>query len=77
MMKKYLQSKNLTEVFDLSIDYFESRMEIELFEGVHYFIPPTESKTKKAVLWDIEALDAWIRGEHNPDHELDELLKRR
>jgi len=76
-MQKYIQTKNLTKVFDLSVDYFKNRMEIEFFEGVHYFIPPTTSKTKKAVLWDCEAINRWIRGECNPDKELDELLKRR
>jgi len=76
-MKKYIQTKNLTKVFDLSIDYFKTRMEIEFFEGIHYFIPPTTSKTKKAVLWDFEAIDRWIRGEQNQNEELAELLERR
>lgn len=76
-MKKYIQSKNLPTIYDLSIDYFISRQEKELFEGIHYFIPPTTSKTKKAVLWDIEALENWIRGCKNQNKELQELLNRK
>lgn len=76
-MKKYLQTKNLRTIFDLSTDYFESRQETEFFKGIHYFIPPNKSKTKKAVLWDIEAVDNWIRSNNNPDTELQELLNRK
>lgn len=75
-MQKYCQTKNLKSIFDLSLDYFTSRMNIDFFEGLHYFIPPTNSKTKKAVLWDINALESWIRGNHNNDKETQELLSR-
>ena len=75
-MKKYVQTKNLCEIFDLSVDYFQKRMDKELIKGIHYFIPPTTSKTKKAVLWDIEALENWLRG-NQVDAELENLLGRR
>ncbi|MCX6050974.1 MAG: hypothetical protein NTZ60_00485 [Campylobacterales bacterium] len=75
-MKKYAQTKNLCEIFDLSVDYFQKRMDNEFINGVHYFIPPTTSKTKKAVLWDIEALENWLRG-NQVDSELENLLGRR
>lgn len=75
-MKKYSQTKNLYEIFDLSVDYFQKRMDNEFTKGIHYFIPPTSSKTKKAVLWDIEALENWLRG-NQVDSELENLLGRR
>ncbi len=75
-MKKYAQTKNLCEIFDLSVDYFQKRMDNDFVKGVHYFIPPTTSKTKKAVLWDIEALENWLRG-NQVDSELENLLGRR
>ena len=75
-MKEYIQTKNLNDIFDLSIDYFKIRMNKEFIEGIHYFIPPTTSKTKKAVLWDLQALHDWIRS-NNVDSELENLLKRR
>ncbi|WP_304543219.1 hypothetical protein [Sulfurimonas microaerophilic] len=75
-MKKYLQTKNLPEIFDLSIDYFQQRMHTEFIKGIHFFIPPTNSKTKKAVLWDIEALENWLKGYEQND-ELENLLARR
>ncbi len=75
-MKKYAQTKNLLEIFDLSVDYFQKRMDNDFIKGVHYFIPPTTSKTKKAVLWDIEALENWLRG-NQVDSELENLLGRR
>ena len=75
-MKKYVQTKNLYAIFDLSADYFQKRMNSELIKGIHYFIPPTSSKTKKAVLWDIEALENWIKCEKT-DSELNNLLARR
>ena len=75
-MKRYIQTKNLPNVFDLSVDYFKIRMNKEFIKGIHYFIPPTSSKTKKAVLWDFEVLDNWIRA-NNVDTELENLLERR
>lgn len=51
-------------------------MNKEFIKGIHYFIPPTSSKTKKAVLWDFEVLDNWIRA-NNVDTELENLLERR
>jgi len=75
-LKKYAQTKNLYEIFDLSVDYFQKRMGSELILGIHYFIPPSNSKTKKAVLWDIEALENWLRG-NQVDSELENLLGRR
>lgn len=75
-MKKYVQTKNLHEIFDLSVDYFQKRMEYDFIKGIHYFIPPTSSKTKKAVLWDIEALENWLKG-NQVDSELENLLGRR
>lgn len=75
-MKKYVQTKNLCEIFDLSIDYFQKRMNSEFIKGIHYFIPPTDSKTKKAVLWNIEALENWIKCDQI-DSDLENLLARR
>lgn len=74
-MKKYIQTKNLQKIFDLSADYFQKRMGKELVEGIHYFVPPSSSKTKRAILWDFEALDNWIRG-NVIDKELENLLQR-
>lgn len=74
-MLTFKQTKNLKEIFDLSDDYFTKRMGKELIEGVHYVIPPSSSKTKKAILWDIDALINWMKG-HQVDQELDELLSR-
>lgn len=75
-MKKYIQEKNLPNIFDLSKDFFVSRKHKDFIQGVHFFIPPNSSKTKKAVLWDIKALEDWLRGNQNPDAELQELLNR-
>jgi len=74
-VKKYIQEKNLKEYFDLSIDYFKSRKGTELFEGVHYFVPPSNSRTKKAILWKIEAVENWLTG-NKINNELDDLLSR-
>ena len=75
-MKKYIQTKNLKDIFDLSPDYFQKRMDSEFINGIHFFIPPTTSKTKRAVLWDIEALENWLKG-NQVDTELKNLLGRR
>jgi len=74
-MPKYVQTKNLSKIFDLSIDFFKRRMFKEFKEGIHFFIPPGSSKTKKAILWDVEAIENWLRGNYI-DPELDELLSR-
>lgn len=71
----FKQTKNLKEIFDLSDDYFTKRMGKELLEGIHYVIPPSSSKTKKAILWDISALVNWMKGNYI-DNELNELLSR-
>lgn len=75
-MKKYIQEKNLPDLFDLSKDFFTKRKESEFIKGIHYFVPPTKSVTKKAVLWDIGAVDDWIRG-NQAENEVLELLKRK
>ncbi|WP_148153527.1 hypothetical protein [Sulfurimonas denitrificans] len=75
-MKKYIQTKNLPTIFDISTDYFSQRMNKEFIEGIHYFIPPTKSKTKKVVLWSIEALENWIKN-YQADDEVKALLDRR
>lgn len=74
-MTIFKQTKNLKEIFDLSDEYFTKRMGKELIEGIHYVIPPSPSKTKKAILWDINALINWMKG-HQVDQELDALLSR-
>lgn len=74
-MNIFKQTKNLKEIFDLSDDYFTKRMGKELVEGIHYVVPPSQSKTKKAILWDVNALINWMKGNHI-DSELDELLSR-
>jgi len=74
--QKFAQTKNLTKIFDLSPDFFQKRINTEFYEGIHFFIPPTSSKTKKAVLWDIDAIDNWIKSKKT-NNELYELLKRR
>lgn len=75
-MKKFCQTKNLESIFDLSADYFQKRMKKDFLLGIHYFVPETSSKTKKAVLWDIKAVENWIRGIES-DSKLDEFLQRR
>jgi hypothetical protein len=69
MIKKYAQIKTLVDIFDLSEDWFKNRMATEehpdkpFKKGLFYFIPDSQSATKKAVLWDIEVVEAYIRGE--------------
>lgn len=68
-MKRYAKLKTLCEIFDLSEDWFKRRMATEahpnnpFVEGIFFFVPPSESSTKKAVLWDVEVMEAYIRGE--------------
>lgn len=75
-MKKYIQEKNLSEIFDLSVDFFRKRKGVEFFKDYHYFVPPSNSSTKKAVMWDIQAVDNWIRG-NQAENEVLELLNRK
>lgn len=77
--REYVQVDNLSQIFDLSVDYFMSRRGIDFFLGVHYFIPPTNSKTKKAILWDLNEIRNWLRSSSSSptvDTELAELLQR-
>jgi hypothetical protein len=80
-MQKYVQLHNLPHIFDLSSDFFRKKMGTEFVEGVHYFIPPGSSKTKKAVLWDITQLEIWLKGGNShqaqkQNNEALQLLKR-
>lgn len=75
-MQKYIQEKNLTKIFDLSIDFFKSRKNKEFFEGIHYFIPPHSSTTKKAILWEVSKVENWLRGCEIED-EILELFNRK
>ena len=74
-----IQQHNLVNVFDLSVDYFKDRININFFEGVHFF-PQSNSKTKKVVLWDILEVKKALKNSNissSPDPEVAELLKRR
>jgi len=61
MQKKYAQIQTLSEIFDVSEEYFRKRMHREFQQGVHFFIPPSTSRTKKIVLWDISAIEKWLK----------------
>ncbi|MDX1808923.1 MAG: hypothetical protein R3331_05250 [Sulfurospirillaceae bacterium] len=76
MEKKYIQEKNLPLVFDLSVDFFRKRKEIDFFKGIHYFPAPSSSATKKAVIWNIEATENWFIG-NEVEPEVLELLNRK
>jgi len=76
-MKKYIQEKNLPKIFDLSIDFFKARKNKEFFEGVHYFIPPNSSHTKKAILWEVDKIENWLKGNSSTDDEVMELINRK
>lgn len=90
MSKKLAQRATLSEMFDLSEDYFKNRMcyrgqksdpfKKPFVEGIFFFIPPTQSVTKKAVLWDVAMVESYLRNEYIPtvevDDELAELLSR-
>ena len=75
-MKKYVQTKNLPLVFDLSPDFFDSRKGKVFFQNIHFFVPPERYKTKHAVLWSVEAIENWLRG-NQVDQELEALLARK
>lgn len=83
-MQKYIQTHNLPQIFDLSTSFFQKKMGKDFIEGVHYFIPPGSSKTKKAILWDIGQLETWLKGgnnSHQPQNRMQnnealQLLKR-
>lgn len=66
IQKKYAQLRTLSEIFDVSQEYFKRRMHSEFQQGVHFLIPKSNSKTKKIVLWDIEQVDKWLR-QHDQD----------
>ena len=74
-MNKYFQIKNLCQYFDLSHDYFESRMDSDFKRNIHYLRPPSESSTKKPILWNIGAIEKWMEGDYTD--EINELLARR
>jgi hypothetical protein len=61
MQKKYAQLQTLSEIFDISQEYFRKRMHGEFKQGIHFFIPPSQSRTKKIVLWDITAVEKWLK----------------
>lgn len=69
-MKKYAQLKTLAEIFDMDEQWFERRKEDTsaayhkiFFKNVHFFPQQASSRTKKLVLWDVEAVEKTIRGE--------------
>jgi len=76
-MKKYVQEKNLQQFFDISIDFFRNRKNKDFFEGIHYFIPPNSSKTKKVVLWHIQRVENWLTGNKEADDEVLSLINRK
>lgn len=71
--KIFVQTKNLESIFDIKQDFFKKRMSKEFKKGKHYFIPPTDSKTKHIVLWDIEVVEQWLRSSND---EINMLLER-
>jgi len=74
-----VQQHHLVNIFDLSVDYFKKRINVDFFEGVHFF-PQSDSKTKKVVLWDVPEVKKALKNSSTSsahDPEVAELLKRR
>jgi hypothetical protein len=72
IQKLYSQLRGLSEMFGVSTVFFESRMDRSAKQldsdkpfklGIHYFIPENKSPTKKLVVWHIESVERWFRGE--------------
>lgn len=74
--KKFVLEPHLSDIFGPSQDYFKDRKGTKFIEGVHFFIPENASPTKKAIFWDIQAVENWIRG-NQINQELQDLLQRR
>lgn len=69
---KYLSTKNIAEMFDVSIMFFSSRKDKEFQKGIHYVQPERHG----AVRWCVEAVESWWRSENAKAHNdlIDRLL---
>jgi hypothetical protein len=81
---KYASLQTLCMLFDRCEDFFEKRKKSGIFKpNIHFFIPENNSAAKKAVFWDVEAIEEWVRSGNScssaatqQDSELTTLLSR-
>lgn len=69
-MKRYLSTKNIAEMYDVSYDFFRNRMDDTFQRGVHYI----QHDKQCPIRWDIEAIEQWWNGTNKTAH--DELVER-
>lgn len=69
-MKKYLSTANIAALYDVSCDFFRNRMETTFKRGIHF----VQHDRSCPIRWDIEAIEAWWRGENKSLH--DDLIER-
>ena len=61
MTSKYLSTGQIAKYLGISKDFLLSKRNLLFIEGKHYFEPVGINK----LLWDIEAMENWIRGYEN------------
>lgn len=62
--QKYFKTSNAAIYLDVSISFLQKNMGSIFLEGTHYF---TANNDARLIRWDIEALDAWMRGSVTTD----------
>jgi len=67
MSPKYLPTGQMAKYLGLSKDFLLNNRGLLFIEGKHYFNPTGINK----LLWSIEAMDKWVRGE---DSYLNEIV---
>lgn len=67
---RYLSTKNIAEMYDISCDFFRSRMDTTFQRGVHY----VQHDKQCPIRWNVEAVEQWWNGTNKTAHN--ELVER-
>ena len=70
-MEIYKSTSTLCEIYDVSKDFFQRRIQSGEFIINEHFI-----KQSNTLRWNIQAVEHWWRGQHEPSHDLDAIFNK-
>jgi len=70
-MHKYLSTTNLCEIYDVSRDFFQRRIQNGEFIINEHFV-----KQSNTIRWDYSAIEKWWRGSDFSSSEIDNIFNK-
>jgi len=70
-MYSYISTTNLCEIYDVSRDFFQRRIQSGIFVINEHYI-----KQANTIRWDFKAVEKWWRGSTLSSNEIDDIFNK-